>query len=221
MTSLPDPPPFMKPGALQAGSGKVSPGVAERHPLWQRWSEGIARQHGRKWSMVAHYCYLLAHHAGFDRNFRRIDWSRIDRLVFVCMGNICRSPYAEALALAGGASAVSAGLGTRAGVPAHPDAVRNAEQRGIDLRQHTARRVDDLNINGADLLVVMEPPQAWQLERNPRMLRSGAQVTLLGIWGAPVVPYIADPFGCGDDYFQTCYRRIDTGVAAILARFGR
>ncbi|MHB8346832.1 MAG: arsenate reductase/protein-tyrosine-phosphatase family protein [Acidiferrobacterales bacterium] len=171
--------------------------------------------------MVAHYQYLLAYHTGFWRKFERVDWMRVERLVFVCMGNICRSPYAEVVAAGFQVPVVSAGLGARRGAHANLDAIRNAERRGIDLGSHVARRLDDLKIGPADLLIGMEPWQAQRLRRNGDVRRSRAQVTLLGIWCNPPEPYIADPYGCGDGYFQTCYSHIDAGIARILEQIRR
>ncbi len=211
----------MKADPVRTGFDRFPSSLAQRMVPWRRWSQRVACQHGGKRAMAAYYRYLLAYHAGFGRKLGRIDWSRVDRVVFVCMGNICRSPYAEAMASAGGARAVSAGLVAHTGVPAHPDAIRNAERRGVDLRLHTAKRIDDLSINESDLLIGMEPPQAWKLQRSAGVGESAPQVTLLGLWIDPAVPYIADPFGCEDDYFQTCYSRIDAGVSAILALIER
>src|SRR5262245_51985599 len=43
-------------------------------------------------------------------HFADIDWARVQRLVFVCKGNICRSPYAESKATTMGVTATSAGI---------------------------------------------------------------------------------------------------------------
>ncbi len=170
--------------------------------------------------MVTHFRYLLAYRLGFCGRFERINWAHVERLVFVCMGNICRSPYAEAVATGRRMGAVSAGLVAQAGARANPDAIRNADQRGIDLSGHIAKHIDDLKIGPEDLLVAMEPWQARRLRRMERVRSSMAQITLLGIWDSPGNPYIADPFGCGDAYFQTCYSRIDSSIARILQQIG-
>lgn len=211
----------MRPNTTHSGPSTGASAALPRLALWRRWSELVARQHGRKRAMAAHYCYLLTYRAGCWRKFERIDWSRVERLVFVCMGNICRSPYAQVVAVEGRVPAVSAGLRAQIGAGANADAIRNANLRGIDLTGHVARRIEELNISSTDLLIGMEPPQAQRLWRTKEVRESKAQVTLMGIWNKPQTPYIADPFGCGDDYFQICYSRIDRGVAAILERIER
>jgi protein-tyrosine phosphatase len=81
-------------------------------------------------------------------------------LLFVCTGNLCRSPMAATVArnvLAGRAEAVdviSAGL-LRPGEPATDEAVRVMERRGLDLRAHRSRRVGDALVPAPDLILGM------------------------------------------------------------------
>ncbi|MHB8256216.1 MAG: arsenate reductase/protein-tyrosine-phosphatase family protein [Acidiferrobacterales bacterium] len=200
--------------------GRRSADASAHLPLWKKWSQQIAQRHGRKRAMAAYYPYLLAYRIGFWRKFERIDWPRVKRLVFVCMGNICRSPYAEAVAAGFRGPVISAGLRPMSGGSANPDAIRNAKRRGVDLTGHSVRSIDDLDIGPEDLIIGMEPWQARRLKHIGRVRNSQAQITLLGLWGGRPEPYIADPYGCGDSYFQTCYARIDAGVAGILEQVG-
>ena len=62
----------------------------------------------------------------------------IRRLVFVCAGNICRSPFGEQVARQRGADSVSMGLLATIGSPPHPPAVAAANDRGFDSAQHRA-----------------------------------------------------------------------------------
>ncbi len=81
-------------------------------------------------------------------------------LLFVCTGNLCRSPMAAALArnvLAGRAEAVdviSAGL-LRGGEPATDEVVHLMKRRGLDLSTHRSRRVGDALAPAPDLIVGM------------------------------------------------------------------
>jgi protein-tyrosine-phosphatase len=76
------------------------------------------------------------------------------RLVFVCTGNTCRSPMAEAICKklladrlgcsigelpAKGFAVLSAGLAAGPGLPAAEEAIAIAESIGVDLRQHQSR----------------------------------------------------------------------------------
>ena len=52
---------------------------------------------------------------GRYRQFKRIRWERVARVVFVCHGNVCRSPYAEGRAVNFGLPAASFGFSADSG----------------------------------------------------------------------------------------------------------
>ena len=88
------------------------------------------------------------------------------RVLFVCMGNICRSPTVEGVfrrvverELAGHAIEIdSAGThGYHVGHPPDPRAQRAAERRGIDLSALRARRVAVEDFSRFDLILAMDP----------------------------------------------------------------
>ena len=167
-----------------------------------------------------------AHHIGFSwllslgalRYFARVNWSDAHRLVFVCSGNICRSPYAEARARASGLRATSFGLTATSGSPANSMAITIAAERGVDLEPHRARTATDVVLSPHDVIVAMEPGQAWRLRRSTTI--PGAQLTLLGLWADTPRPYLQDPYGMSSAYFRTCFALIDTAVRMMSARLG-
>ncbi|WP_344790350.1 low molecular weight phosphatase family protein [Mycolicibacterium pallens] len=82
--------------------------------------------------------------------------------MFVCTGNICRSPMAERLAIAHGCSSCAEELkmssaGTRAviGSPIHPEAARVLEQLGGDPSDFAARQLTPRIAGDADLVITM------------------------------------------------------------------
>ena len=99
------------------------------------------------------------------------------QILFVCMGNICRSPTAEGVfrkILEGHASEVSIRVdsaGTHAyhvGEPPDPRACRAAERRGIDLSTQRARRVTEDDFRVFNLVIAMdELNYALLLELSP------------------------------------------------------
>jgi protein-tyrosine phosphatase len=155
---------------------------------------------------------------GAYRSARDIEWAAVSRLVFVCKGNICRSPYASARARLLGVPSASFGLDAAEGAPADPAAWRTARLRAVDLSAHRSARRESCRINYDDLLVVFEPSQLAEIRRwrIDRMLR----VTLLGIWAQPIRPRIQDPYGRSDRYFQCCFSMIDANVAELVRRMG-
>ncbi|HVL63790.1 MAG TPA: low molecular weight phosphotyrosine protein phosphatase [Actinomycetota bacterium] len=83
-------------------------------------------------------------------------------ILFVCTGNLCRSPMAAAmlqseLARRGvrGVRVSSAGTWAGTGNPATPDAVAVLRGRDIDLSRHRSRPLDPEEVERADLVVVM------------------------------------------------------------------
>ena len=163
--------------------------------------------------ILKYYVSRLRDMLGGFRALRDVDWTRVKRLVFVCRGNICRSPYAEMLARRAGLAAVSFGLIAKAGSPANPDAIENAAACGIDLAQHRSQRGEDVDIGPGDLLIGMELWHATALQRMAK--KKNAQVTLLGLWSTPSYPYIHDPYGHREAYFQTCFSVIETSVVGM------
>jgi protein-tyrosine phosphatase len=153
---------------------------------------------------------------GAYRSAREIDWAAVTRLVFVCKGNICRSPYASARARLLGVPSVSFGLDAADGAPADPAAWRTARSRAVDLSAHRSERGESCRISDDDLLVVFEPSQLGEIRRrhSDRMPR----VTLLGIWAQPIRPHIHDPYGRSDRYFQRCFSIIDANIEELVRR---
>ncbi|MDP6363125.1 MAG: arsenate reductase ArsC [Candidatus Poseidoniaceae archaeon] len=93
------------------------------------------------------------------------------RLLFVCVGNSCRSQMAEGLARAMGHVADSAG--THPANSIAPNAVKVLEQRGINTEGMRPKLVDDFSANDYDMVIsmgcgvqcpVMRIDQDWGLE---------------------------------------------------------
>lgn len=153
---------------------------------------------------------------GGYRRLRQIRWDQVERVVFVCHGNICRSPYAESRAASLGLPAVSFGLAADTGDPADHSALIVAARRAVELAQHRACAAEDFEIHSGDLLVAMEPRQVRALARRPPSVP--CQVTLLGLWGRPRRPHIHDPHRLSEAYWEQCLDVIDSAVQGIAER---
>ncbi len=175
----------------------------------------FAEHYGSRRGFALTWVHKLRYLLGGYRNYRRIDWKRAERLVFVCKGNICRSAYAEAVARSLGLESISCGIDTSDGAPANADAIRAAAEKGIDLTGHRTRPIQSLALRKNDLFIAMEPWQARYLERQ---FGQGHKCTLLGVWGKSVRPHIHDPYGATEAYFNHCFGYIETSVHEITKK---
>jgi protein-tyrosine phosphatase len=172
--------------------------------------------YGGRRGYLEHVHSRALHALGAYRSARDIEWAAVTRLVFVCKGNICRSPYASARARLLGVPSASFGLDAAEGAPADPAACRTARSRDVDLSAHRSARRESCRITDDDLLVVFEPSQLAEIKR--RRSHRMPRVTLLGIWAQPIRPHIQDPYGLSDRYFQRCFSIIDANVAELVRR---
>jgi low molecular weight protein-tyrosine phosphatase len=153
----------------------------------------------------------------------RLRGSPPPRFVLVaCHGNICRSPYAAALLgheLAGSAQGAirveSAGF---AGPyrPCPPFAVEVAAARGLDLSEHRSKLVARPGVSDADLIVVMDKPQARALRE--LFGRDVRDVLILGDLDPEPIETreIQDPVEQPKEVFERCYSRINRCVHELV-----
>lgn len=152
-------------------------------------------------------------------------------LLFLCQGNICRSPFAAQLARRRlderGLSAVrclSGGLRASQAPESPPDAVQAAARYAIALAGHRAVDVTAAQLAAADVIVVMEVRHLEEIRR--RFPEAVARVHLLplyeprGRYGPLERVNLLDPFDRGPDAFGRCYHRIDAAIDGLVAAIG-
>jgi protein-tyrosine phosphatase len=141
----------------------------------------------------------------------------VQRLVFVCHGNICRSAFADVVARSAGLNVTSFGLSTSADMPAHPPAVAAAARLGHDMTAHRTARVEDYAAQPGDLLLAMEVRHLQKIAHNAQI----AEVprSLLGLWATPKTPHLHDPYQLDPAYMDTCLRRIEGTIPALVTSF--
>jgi protein-tyrosine-phosphatase/predicted ATP-grasp superfamily ATP-dependent carboligase len=194
------------------------PGVALRHRVRER----LAAARGR-----AHVSAVRrARRRGtLERLRRRALPARCRSILFVCHGNICRSPFAarylQARLQALGRMATkvrSAGLGAAPGREADAVAARVAKDLGVDLSGHRAQAVSRELVQQSDLIAVMEWEQrARLLEGYPE---AAAKTVLLGVFDDDPEDdelSIMDPYGALPPAYEACDRRIMACADRLLA----
>ena len=152
--------------------------------------------------------YCMLQWLGRYSHYRAIRWGRVRRMVFICKGNICRSPVAAAYAAHEGMAVDSCGIDCAEDLPADRRAIEYAAGIGLDLTRHATRNIRRLHPREGDLLLGMEPAHLPALAE-----RAGdSQISLVGLWLPRPSPYIHDPYGANPEYFRRCE---DTVVAAV------
>lgn len=122
------------------------------------------------------------------------------RILFVCSGNTCRSPLAEAVLKrmaedAGRSDIEVSSAGTQAwdGSPASDGSLLVGMERGLELSAHRSRQLTTEMLEEADLVLVMAPSHLAQAKQ----MRPPASVHLLGgyVAGGGHASTMQDPFG--------------------------
>ena len=93
--------------------------------------------------------------------------SPVSRVLVICQGNICRSPFAELLLAQSrpDLEVRSAGLAASGDDPVQPGAQRVAEAMGFDLTAHRSRALTQAEVEWADLIVGMEGRHVREVAR--------------------------------------------------------
>lgn len=145
---------------------------------------------------------------------------KIDSILFVCLGNICRSPLAEAIAKEitrkKGLSLTidSAGTGSwHIGETPCINSQKIAEQKGLDITKYHARQVNKKDFQNFDLIIGLDHSNIENLKK------MGCKDPLLlgdfGFNGEDVPdPYFFDGF----EGFEKVYEMIETCVTSLLAQ---
>lgn len=148
------------------------------------------------------------------------------RILFVCLGNICRSPAAEGVlrhvlrerGLDGEIEVDSAGTGSwHVGERADPRMREAASRRGYDLTSR-GRQVTPEDLDAFDLIVAMDRDN---LEGVRRLGSGSADVRLLSDYLDDSYPdEVPDPYYGGDRGFETVLDMLEAAMEGILAENG-
>lgn len=142
-------------------------------------------------------------------------------ILFVCLGNICRSPLAEGIFRAVVAERGlehafhldSAGTGAwHIGTPPDPRSVATARRFGLDISGQRARQVDPADFSRFDLILGVSALR----QRAPKEAHDRVHLFLDYALGRP--EEVPDPYYGGDDGFALVYRTIREASDALALR---
>ncbi len=148
--------------------------------------------------------------------------------IFVCFGNIMRSPMAEAMfrKAAGQANlsslrVCSAGVHAVDGNPAHPMAMEASQELGLPLSQHRAQLLTPDLVSQADVIFVMDfQNKAEVLALYPE---ARLKVLMLSCYaeGASRYREIPDPYFGDLETTRRCYAVLQTCIQNLIADLAR
>jgi protein-tyrosine phosphatase len=193
--------------------------VARAHPPGRKEqgsSRGLLRQVVR--ALRAMPDRLLHERRHFEVRERLSRMKRPQRLLVVCYGNICRSPYLEAVLQHSmpDVRVESAGI-MGPGRPVPELGLAVSAQRGLDLSAYRSRPLIPAVVRNADLVVVMDAAQARYINSYFRIPYK--RIVIAG--DLDPVPSggraIIDPWGKSVDTFVSSYDRLDRCAAILVS----
>ena len=129
-----------------------------------------------------------------------------DSIVFVCKGNICRSPFAERYAreLFPVKDIRSSGSRAKIGKKSPEKAIKASKKFGVDLSEHSADRIPEEELKRSDIIFVFDPENLMDVKKDhpPLADRTFILSELID------EPWIPDPYGKGEEEFRNSYEMI-------------
>ena len=142
-------------------------------------------------------------------------------MMFICYGNIMRSPMAAALVrqmlpreLRDNSQVVSAGLHANPDHEADPRSLRIAPEFGIRLERHRSTLLTRQMVAEADAVFAMD--RSNQVEFLALYPEAKEKLFMLGAYAEPKLSEIADPFMGNEEDLRRCYRTLQVCICNLV-----
>ena len=146
-------------------------------------------------------------------------------VLFVCLGNICRSPLAEAAfrheAELAGLSATADSAGTadyHIGDPPDPRAIRTAKDKGIDISGYRGRQVGPADFHAFTHIYALDHANLRDLERIAPSAHAAHLGLLLDLVPGRAGQAVADPWYGDEATFEITWDDVSAGARKLVAK---
>ncbi|MNX99863.1 Low molecular weight protein-tyrosine-phosphatase YfkJ [compost metagenome] len=153
------------------------------------------------------------------------------KVIFVCLGNICRSPLGEGIfrhlvqdaGLADRFEIDSAGTGNwHAGKPPHHGSQRVAKERGLDISGQRARQIQIEDLDDYDYVVAMDTQNFTDIRDLDPLRKTSAQVVrMMDFAPARGLTDVPDPYFGGPEGFDHVYDLVEEASRGLLEHIAR
>jgi protein-tyrosine phosphatase len=184
-----------------------------------RWLARTSTQRAVEWTLPRYVRHV--DHPALDASGAVEAVGTDGTLLFLCLGNVCRSPFAGRYVRArcDEFTVTSAGLSTTPGRPSPDRAVDAAAAHDVDLSDHRAREADVDLVVAADLVFLMDPYNYLLYRRQfPDSLDRAVFLGAFESSDPADAVAIDDPYGETAATFERVYGRIAAAADDLLAR---